>query len=62
MNRGFIHTVVVIIIGLAALKYFFDWSIFEAAGTAEGQSTLSYVKELLVWIKDKVVSLWNHIF
>ena len=62
MNKGFISTIVVIIIALAALKYFFDWSIFEAAGTSEGQGTLAYVKDLLVWMKDAVVTVWHYIF
>lgn len=60
-DRGFIELIVVIIIALVALKYFFDWSIFEAAGTPEGQNALVYLKEILVWIKDALLALWAYI-
>jgi hypothetical protein len=57
MNRrvqkegGLIGMLVLIIIALALLKYFLDWSVFEAAGTPQGHETLSYTKEIIqtVW-------------
>lgn len=60
-DRGFVQIIVVAIIALVALKYFFDWSIFEAAGTPEGQGALAYLKEILVWLKDSVLALWAYI-
>lgn len=60
-EQGFIQLVIVIIIALVAAKYFFDWSIFEAAGTAEGQGAMAYLKDILVWIKDQLLALWGYI-
>jgi hypothetical protein len=60
-NGGFVGLVVLIIIALVAAKYFWDWSIFEAAGTPEGQGALAYLKDILVWIKDALLALWAYI-
>lgn len=60
-NKGFVGYIVIIIIALVALKYFFNWSIFEAAGTEEGKSALSYLKDLLIWVKNLFVAVWNYI-
>lgn len=49
-DRGFIGYIVLIIIALAALKYFFDWSIFDAAASEEGRATIDYVKNVLSFI------------
>ncbi len=49
-NRGFIQLIVLVIIGLAALKYFLNWSIFDAASSAEGRSTISYVRDIVNFI------------
>lgn len=65
MNRGFISTLVVIILALAAAKYFFDWSIFDAAATPEGQGTVTYVRRILdvIWsyIGYPIAWIWNEI-
>ena len=60
-NGGFIGTIVLIILGLAALKYFFNFSIFEFLCTTEGKNVLDYVIEILSWIKDAVLALWGYI-
>lgn len=60
-DRGFIQTIIIVIIALAALKYFWDWSIFEAAETEEGQGTIAYIKQILNYLKNFIVSLWNKI-
>ena len=46
-NRGFIGTLFLIIIALAALKYFFDWSIFDAVASEQGKNTINYIKDVL---------------
>ncbi len=60
-ERGFIEIILLVILGLAALKYFFDFSIFEFLGSEEGKGVIYYIKEILVWIKEALVSLWNYI-
>ena len=60
-ERGFVGIIILIIIGLAAIKYFFDWSIFDALKTEEGRATLAYVKQLIATLKGVVVDLWNYI-
>ncbi|OHA88978.1 MAG: hypothetical protein A3C70_00510 [Candidatus Zambryskibacteria bacterium RIFCSPHIGHO2_02_FULL_43_14] len=63
MNRGFIGKFVLIIIALAALKYFFDWSVFDAASSEQGRKTISYIREVLdtAWsyIKVPATILWQ---
>lgn len=50
-NQGFIGTIFFIIVGLALLKYFFDWSIFDAVESEQGRSTIVYIRDILntVW-------------
>ncbi len=60
-NRGFIEIILLVVIALAALKYFFDFSIFEFFGSPEGQGTLYYIKELLAWMKTAVLAIWAYI-
>ncbi len=60
-NRGFVTLAVLILIALVALKYFFGWSAFEAAQTPEGKSALQYAKDILVWLKNLLVSAWSYI-
>lgn len=64
-NGGFISTIIMIILGLAAAKYFFNWSIFEAASTPEGQGTVGYVRDILnaIWryIGAPVIWFWNNV-
>jgi len=52
-NRGFIKTILIIVIALAFLKYFFDWSIFDLAESERGRATLAY-------IKDVIASIWSY--
>jgi hypothetical protein len=63
MNRGFISWLILIIVALAALKYFFDWSIFDAAATEEGRGTINYIREVLnttwFYIKTPLAFLWD---
>ena len=49
-NRGLISTIILIIVGLAALKYFLNWSIFDAAASDQGQSTIGYVRDIVNYI------------
>ncbi len=60
-EKGFIGIIVIVILALAALKYFFDWSIFEFLGSPEGKSVLDYVKQILFWLKDAALALWSYI-
>lgn len=60
-EKGFIETIILIIVGLALLKYFFDWSIFEFLSSAQGREVFQYVKDIFTWIKEAIVSLINYI-
>ena len=61
-----IRTVLIIIIVLAALKYFLNWDIFDAASSAQGQGTIAYIRDIVntVWsyIGNPVMFVWNNIF
>ena len=46
--------IVVIILGLAALKYFLNWDIFEASSSSQGQSTIRYIRDI-------VNGIWSYI-
>ena len=50
-NRGVISYLILIIIALALLKYFFNWSIFDAVASNQGQKTMAYIQDILkvVW-------------
>lgn len=62
---GFIALILIFIIALALLKYFFNWSIFEASATPQGQETVSYTRHLLdtIWyyLQAPVTWIWNNI-
>lgn len=64
-EKGFITTLLLIIVALAALKYFFDWSIFDAAASEQGRGTISYIRDVLdtvwTWIEAPVQFVWNEI-
>lgn len=64
-NRGFISIIIILILALAALKYFLNWDIFDAASSDQGQSTLSYIRNIIntVWayIGAPVMWIWNEI-
>lgn len=50
-ESGFIGTIFLIIVGLALLKYFFNWSIFDWIESEQGRETLNYIREVgrTVW-------------
>ncbi|MBI1974365.1 MAG: hypothetical protein HYS51_00690 [Candidatus Zambryskibacteria bacterium] len=54
-NRGFIGKIILIIIGLALLKYFFDWSIFDAIDSPRGQAAISYIKDIITYIWNEII-------
>ncbi len=64
-DEGFITILLIIIVGLALLKYFFNWSIFDAAASEEGRGTISYIRDVLntVWtyIETPVLFVWNEV-
>ena len=64
-DKGFIALIVLIILGLAALKYFLNWSIFDAAASQEGRSTIGYVRDIInfIWsyIGFPVTWTWNNV-
>ena len=64
-QRGFVGWIVLIIIALALLKYFFNWSIFDVANSEQGRNTIDYLKEVwsFVWsyLRVPVTFLWQRI-
>ncbi len=62
---GFVTTIILVVIGLAALKYFLNWDIFDAAASDEGQSTILYLRNIFntVWsyVSTPVTFAWNEI-
>jgi len=64
-KRGFISTILLIIVALALLKYFFDFSIFDAATSEQGRATVAYIREVLgtVWfyIRTPVMYAWDEV-
>lgn len=64
-NRGFIGLFILIIIALAALKYFLDWSIFDAADSKQGINTIEYIKNILniswSYIRIPIFFIWDKI-
>ena len=65
MKRGFISWLILIIIALALLKYFFNWSIFEAIESEKGRNTVLYIRDALntswAYIKVPVIYVWQKI-
>lgn len=64
-NKGFIGYLILIIIALAFLKYFFNWSIFDVVASEEGRSTINYIREILntVWsyVRIPVLFIWQRV-
>lgn len=64
-KRGFVGTIILIIIALALLKYFLNWDVLDASQTSQGQTTIAYVKNVvnLVWgyISTPVLFVWQRI-
>lgn len=46
--------IVLIILSLAALKYFLNWDIFDAAASEQGRSTITYIRDI-------VNGIWSYI-
>lgn len=53
-DKGFIGIIILIIIALALLKYFLNWSIFEAAATPQGKETVGYTQNI-------VSTIWSYL-
>lgn len=64
-QKGFVTTLLLIVLALAALKYFLNWSIFDAAASEQGQGTIRYIRDVLntVWgyIGEPVRFIWQEI-
>lgn len=64
-NGGFVSLIIMIIIALAAAKYFFGWSIFSALSSEEGQGTVSYLRDIwnVVWgyIGNPLTLVWEKV-
>ena len=62
-QRGFIGILVLIIIALALLNYFFDWSIFDAAASEKGRGTIDYIVDVVstswYFVRDHAVFVWD---
>ena len=62
-NKGFIGWLMLVIIALAFLKYFFNWSIIDAANSEQGKNTIKYVKDVLnvVWfyVRPSALYIWG---
>jgi hypothetical protein len=64
-QKGFISTLILIIVGLALLKYFFNWSVFDAAASPQGRATIDYIRQVLdttwAYISAPVTWIWSSI-
>jgi len=64
-QKGFIKLILLAIIALALLKYFLDWSIFDAIESEQGRSTIKYIRDILniIWsfISVPLTFIWNKI-
>ncbi len=64
-DQGFIGLIILVIIALVLLKYFLNWSVFDAAASPQGQSTISYTHNLwdTIWsyISTPVTFIWQKI-
>ena len=63
---GFIIKYIILAVAaLALLKYFFDWSIFDALASEEGQSTIDYIRKVLgyIWsyLSTPATYVWNEV-
>ncbi|MDO8569669.1 MAG: hypothetical protein Q7R89_02770 [bacterium] len=64
-DKGFVGWLILVVIALALLKYFFNWSIFDAASSEQGRNTINYIKDVLsvIWsyIKTPALFIWQMI-
>ena len=62
-QEGFIGLLILIIIALALLKYFLNWSIFDAMESERGRETVMYMRNVLdlswTYIKIPVIFVWQ---
>lgn len=65
-DKGFIGLIILIIIALVLLKYFLNWSVFQAAATPQGQETVSYTHQIFntIWshVATPLTFVWERIF
>ncbi len=59
-SKGFISWLILVVIALALLKYFFNWSIIDAANSEQGRNTINYIKDVLsvTWSYAKIPTLY----
>jgi len=60
-QKGLIRFIVLIIIALALLKYFLDWSIFDLINSDKGRATVEYIKNILVVVWSYILIPTNFI-
>jgi len=64
-QKGFIGQLILVVIALALLKYFFNWSIFDAANSEQGKMTINYIKDVLniAWsyIRTPILFIWQKV-
>ncbi|MBX4189529.1 hypothetical protein KW785_02985 [Candidatus Parcubacteria bacterium] len=64
-DRGFIGLLIILIVALVLAKYLFNWSVFDAAESPQGQETVSYTHQVLttVWgyISAPIIFVWSKI-
>ncbi len=59
-QKGFIGRLVLIVIALALVKYFFDWSIFDTAASEQGRNTINYIRDIFSTIWSYVKNLYEN--
>ena len=64
-DRGIIGLIILVIIGLILLKYFLNFSVFDAANSAQGHETIGYTQSVLnlIWsyVSTPVTFVWTKI-
>jgi len=62
-DKGFVSWLILIVIALALLKYFLNWSIFDAANSEQGRNTINYIKDVLnaIWfyLRTPALFIWQ---
>ena len=58
-DRGFIGFILLIIIALILAKYFYNFSVFQAASSPQGQQTISYTQQILNAIWSVITFIWK---
>ncbi|NCN08060.1 hypothetical protein GW944_00625 [Candidatus Parcubacteria bacterium] len=64
-QKGFIGWAILIIIALALLKYYLDWSIFDILSSEEGRATAEYIKKVISiswsYLQVPIAFIWDKI-